>query len=199
MRRCVLYFVKYPEPGKVKTRLAATVGAERAAAIYRTLAERVLRRLPEAEEVVVMIDPPEQAGPIAEWLGKVRPHLRYLTQASGDLGVRLAHAFDTAFASGFDAVAAIGTDCVELGPEHFTEAWAALATHDAALGPAVDGGYYLLALRAPHPELFHGIAWSTDIVRSQTLDRAARVGLRVHLLPMLHDVDTEADWKRVEG
>jgi rSAM/selenodomain-associated transferase 1 len=200
MRRCVLLFVKHPTPGKVKTRLAATCGAQRAASIYRALAERVLRRVPESEEVLVMCDPPEQVAEIESWLAGLEcgHRMRFLAQARGDLGARLAQAFALAFAAGFEQVAAIGSDCVELGPEHLAEAWAALATQDAALGPAVDGGYYLLGLRAPQPELFRDIAWSTDAVCRETLARAAATGLRVHLLPTLRDVDTEEDWKRVE-
>lgn len=198
MRRAVLFYVKLPEPGKVKTRLAATLGAQRAAEIYRQLAETVLRRIPVEEEVIVMFDPPERGAEIAAWLrgpGAGRT-LRFVPQAAGDLGARLERAFAAAFAEGCEAVAAIGSDCVELAPAHFAEAWQALATHDAALGPTEDGGYYLLALRAPCPALFADIAWSTPAVCAQTLDRAAEAGLRVHLLPKLHDVDTEADWRR---
>lgn len=200
MHPCVLFFVKHPAPGKVKTRLAASVGPERAAAIYRTLAETVLRRLPADATVLVMSDPPERLAEIEAWLHGVSPgrKLRFLPQAAGDLGVRLERAFAAAFAEGFTMAAAVGSDCVEITPVHFSEAWAALATHDVVVGPAVDGGYYLLALRAPQPVLFRDIAWSTDAVCRQTLQRAAAAGLRVHILPALHDVDTEADLLRVE-
>ena len=199
MRRGILLFVKHPEPGKVKTRLAATLGPVRAAEIYRTLAEEVLRRVPADTEVLVLFDPPGKAAEIAAWLR--RPASALVPQVSGDLGVRLEAAFAEGFARGCDAVAAIGSDCVELTPAHFAEAWCALETHDAALGPTVDGGYYLLALRTPHPELFRDIAWSTDAVCRQTLERAEAAGLRVHLLPILSDVDTEEDLRklRVEG
>ena len=199
MRRCILFFVKFPEPGKVKTRLAATLGAERAAEISRELAETVLKRIPAGEEVFVIFDPPEKRAEIAAWLhaaGEERT-LRCIPQAAGDLGVRLERAFAAAFAEGCEAVAAIGSDCVELAPDHFAETWQALETHDVALGPTEDGGYYLLALRAPSPALFAGIAWSTEAVFQQTLDRAAEAGLRAHLLPKLRDVDTEEDWRRV--
>ncbi len=199
MRRCVLFFAKYPEPGKVKTRLAATLGPERAAEIYRQLAETVLRQIPPGEDVIVLFDPPEKGAEIAAWLhapGKGRT-LRFVPQATGDLGVRLERAFAAAFSEGYEAVAAIGSDCVALGAAHFTEAWQALASHDTALGPTVDGGYYLIALRAPNPALFADIAWSTAAVFAQTLARAAEAGLRVHLLPMLRDVDKEEDWRRV--
>ena len=199
MRRAVLLFVKHPQPGKVKTRLAATLGPERAAAIYRTLGEAVLGGLPMEDKVWVMFDPPERQAEIAEWMRGASGgrELRFVAQAPGDLGTRLIHAFGTAFAEGCEVAAAIGSDCVELSPAHFAEAWQALASHDVVLGPAVDGGYYLLALRAPHPELFRDIAWSTDAVCRETLARAAAAGLRVHLLPTLRDVDTEEDWRKL--
>jgi uncharacterized protein len=199
-RHCVLLFVKFPEPGKVKTRLAATLGPERAATLYRGMAEEVLRRVPPEDEVLVLYDPPERAAEIEAWLRGLSTGRKmvFLAQAAGDLGVRLEVAFTAAFAAGFEAVAAIGSDCVELTAAHFVEAWQALETHDVALGPTIDGGYYLIALRAPRPEIFTGIAWSTDAVFRQTLDRAAAAGLSVHILPTLRDVDTEEDWKRVE-
>lgn len=198
-RRAVLLFVKDPAPGRVKTRLAATVGPERAAEIYRQLAETVFRRLPDDCAVLVAGDPPARLPEIAAWLrGLGRPgEPAFFPQAPGDLGARLVAAFAEAFARGFDAVAAIGSDCVELGPEHFAEAWAALATQEVAIGPAADGGYYLLALRAPQPTLFRDIAWSTDAVCRQTLDRAAMAGLSVHRLPTLRDVDTEEDLRKL--
>ena len=134
---------------------------------------------------------------IEAWLRGIASarELRFVAQVAGDLEARLVAAFSAAFTDGFGMVAAIGSDCVELTAVHFAEAWQALETHDAALGPAVDGGYYLLALRAPHPELFRDIAWSTAAVCRQTLDRAEAAGLRVHLLPTLRDVDTAEDWQ----
>lgn len=200
-RRCILFFVKHPTPGRVKTRIAATAGGERAAEIYRTLAETVLRRLPRGDEIVVMGDPPEQLAAIMAWLGGVSGgrKLRGCPQAEGDLGVRLERAFASAFAEGCEAVAAIGSDCLEIAPALFAAVWDSLVTHDVALGPTLDGGYYLIALRQPHAALFRDIPWSTDAVYRETLARAAAAGLRVHVLPPLRDVDTEEDWRRVES
>ncbi len=182
----------------MKTRLAATLGAERAAAIYRRLVAAVLAELPREDELIVVFDPAERRAQVADWL---RPSLAgrsalFTPQAEGDLGARLERAFEEAFALGFGKVAVIGSDCIEMTPATFSATWAALDAHDAVLGPSTDGGYYLLALRRPCAALFHGIAWSTDAVRSQTLAQAGAAGLGVHELAALPDIDTEADWRR---
>jgi rSAM/selenodomain-associated transferase 1 len=201
MRRAILLFLKYPEPGRVKTRIATTVGAPAAAAIYRELVAEVCRQLPsDGETLVILFDPPERKMDVEVWLSDLLPYIRcqYSPQSSGDLGARLENAFAEAFAAGFEQIAVIGSDCVELTPETFAETWRALAQDDVALGPTTDGGYYLLALSAPAPALFQEIAWSTDAVFTQTLARAGETGLRVSLLRELRDVDTEDDWRRAE-
>ena len=198
MRRAILLFVKYPEPGKVKTRLAATLGAEMAADIYRRLVAAVVAGLPDGDDLIVVFDPPERRAQVEEWLQSLLAERRadFTAQAAGDLGVRLERAFADAFDQGFGKVAVIGSDCIELSPAVFSETWQALETRDAVLGPSTDGGYYLLALRRPCAALFHCIAWSTDAVRAQTRAQAQAAGLAVHELAALPDIDTEADWRR---
>ena len=201
MRRAILLFVKHPEPGKVKTRLAATLGAEMAADIYRRLVAAVIAALPDGDDLIVVFDPPEKRAEVAEWLGSLLAgrHADFAPQAARGLGGRLEQAFAEAFARGFEKVAVIGSDCIELNPAVFSETWEALETHGAVLGPSIDGGYYLLALRQPCAALFRGIAWSTDAVRAQTLAHARAAGLAVHELAALPDIDTETDWRRAEG
>ncbi|GAC1380996.1 MAG: hypothetical protein NVSMB30_28790 [Hymenobacter sp.] len=114
-------------------------------------------------------------------------------QAPGDLGERMAAAFAAAFEAGARRVAIIGTDCPGLRAAHLTQAFAQLADHDVVLGPATDGGYYLLGLRQPCPELFQNKAWSTASVLPDTVAEAERLGYRVALLPELRDVDTAVD------
>lgn len=186
----------------MKTRLAATVGAEAAAAIYRRLVAEVCRTLPRDAAWRVMFDPPERQREVETWLRAMGggAELEFQAQARGDLGARLERAFAEAFAGGCELAAAIGSDCIELSPELFAEAWRALEEGaDAVLGPSADGGYYLIALRAPHPELFSPIAWSTDAVLSETLALAEKSGLRVHLLGVRHDIDTADDWLRASA
>lgn len=195
----LLVFVKAPRPGAVKTRLAAAVGGEAAAAVYRALAEQVVRATEPcgAYERVFLFDPPGGGPELEAWLGPVplRP------QASGDLGERMAAAFAQAFAEGARRAAVIGTDAADLSRAIVEEALQGLAEHDLVVGPARDGGYYLLALDRPRPELFADVAWSTPAVLETTLARAAALGLRVRQLPPLTDVDTlddlRRDWDRV--
>lgn len=184
----------------MKTRLAATLGAERAARIYRQLVAAVLAALPREDDLTVVFDPAERRAHVEDWL---RPSLagrtaHFTPQAAGDLGARLERAFEEAFALGFGKVAVIGSDCVEMTPATFSTTWAALDARDAVLGPSTDGGYYLLALRRPCAALFQDIAWSTDAVRAQTVAQAGAAGLEVHELDALPDIDTEADWRRAE-
>lgn len=199
----LLVFVKAPRPGEVKTRLGVVIGASAAARLYRALAERVLARTrPEngAYERVLVFAPPDAEDDVRSWL----PGETCERQADGDLGVRMASAFDRAFAEGASRVILIGTDAPDLSREHVQAALAALAAlahQDLVLGPSTDGGYYLVGLRGPCPRLFEDVRWSTPSVLGETLTRARELGLRVHLLAPLSDIDTLADlrqeWVRI--
>lgn len=198
----LVVFVKHPRPGAVKTRLAAAIGAEEAADLYRALVEHVLEATtprPGDYERLVFFDPPGALEEMRAWL----PGVRLLPQGGGDLGERMADAFARAFARGARRVAIVGTDVPGVARETVSEALSALDAADVALGPAEDGGYCLLALREPRPELFSGIAWSTATVAAETRSRAAASGLTVRELPALRDLDTLEDlrglWPRLEG
>lgn len=196
--KAILLFVKYPVPGRVKTRLAATIGAERAAEIYRELVERICRSLPSRTDLIVMFDPPERRQETITWLAPFGANTRFVPQCGTDLGARLEHAFAHAFALQLKKVAVIGSDCPEITTAILDEAWKALDDHDCAIGPTEDGGYYLLALRQECPALFAGITWSSDRVFAQTVAQANVLGRSVHVLPILQDIDTEDDWRRLE-
>jgi rSAM/selenodomain-associated transferase 1 len=196
----LVVFVKRPAPGAVKTRLAATIGQEAAARLHQALAEHVLEATtPRAGEYerLVFFDPPEALADMRAWL----PGVRLLPQSSGDLGDRMADAFARAFARGARRVAIVGTDTPDVSRETVLEALAALEASDVVIGPAEDGGYYLLALGTPRRELLSGIAWSTPSVCAETRARAVAAGLSVRLLRSLRDVDTfddlRAAWARV--
>ena len=200
MNRAVLVFVKWPEPGRVKTRLAAKLGDTAAADVYRKLVARVFARLPRNAELLVFFEPVTRRDDIEQWLRELdrTRTSHFAAQSSGDLGVRLTRAFEHAFSFGHEHVAAVGTDCIDLDAALFEKTWEALKQHEVVLGPAEDGGYYLVALRALQPTLFRGMDWSTDHVLAQTLARAAAADLRVFLLPRRYDVDTYEDWRRAE-
>jgi len=201
----LLVFLKEPRPGAVKRRLAAGLGAELAAAVYRALAEHVLRRTaPRGDEYeqVVCFAPAAAEAAIAEWLG-ARGGSRRRPQAEGDLGARMAAAFAEAFAAGARRAVLIGTDLPSLDREDVTVALEGLDAHDLVLAPAADGGYGLVALAAPAPGLFKDVPWSTPRVLEVTLQRAAALGLEVRVLRTIGDVDTTedvaADWARLRA
>jgi len=189
----LIVFLKAPRPGAVKTRLAATLGAVDACAAYRHLVETLLGQL-EALENVELCFAPDDAG--AEITGWAKPAWRLTAQGSGDLGCRLDHAFRRAFDEGDRRVVIIGSDCPEVAASDIQAAWTALATRDVVLGPATDGGYWLIGLRAPQPKLFADVPWSTEAVLLVTLARCQAAGLTTHLLREMTDVDTKADWRR---
>lgn len=201
-QRTLAVFVKQPRPGAVKTRLIPALGEEAAASLYRALAGHVLEvtSLERQEyERLVFYDPPDATQLIRGWL----PAGRLRRQAPGDLGRRMADAFARCFARGADRVALVGSDVPGLVRRDVLDAFAALDTCDVALGPALDGGYYLLALRSPQPALFEAITWSTAGVLEATLERARSSGLSCARLRPLRDVDTiddvRAEWPVIEA
>jgi uncharacterized protein len=188
----VLVFVRAPRRGEVKTRLAAGIGADAALAVYRRLAERAVAaaRGVEGAEVRIHHTPAEAADEVRAWLGEGP---RYLPQREGDLGERMEAAFAEAFAAGARRVVIVGSDLPALSPALLRRAFAALDASGAVLGPARDGGYYLLGLARPLPSLFEGIAWSTPAVLPATLERLRAAGVAPVLLEELADVDEPSD------
>jgi rSAM/selenodomain-associated transferase 1 len=186
-------FAKPPVEGQVKTRLTPSIPPGIAADLQLCM---VLDAIQTAQAA--------RAGPVAlYWAsdsgkGGFADHLEEMEirhQRGADLGERLASAFDELLADA-DRAVVIGSDCPDLSPALVREALAALAEADLVLGPARDGGYYLIGLRRPSPGLFQGIAWSTSRVLAETLARAERLGLRTRCLEMLDDLDTPDDLVR---
>ena len=188
----MVIFAKAPVPGRVKTRLAADLGATRATEIYRELGRRTVEALRSGPWVTtVHVDPPDadSIADVTTWLG---PDVRYEGQSSGDLGERMRSAIDDEL-GGADAVCVVGTDLPELEASTLRRAFDALDTHDVVIGPATDGGYYLIGMSRARPELFEGIPWSTARVLELTLQRAEAAGLSVSVLEPRTDVDTVDD------
>lgn len=199
--RTLVVFVKYPRPGAVKTRLATALGPAAAAALYRVLVEGVLElTTPQDREYerLVFYAPPDAGEAMRAWL----PAGRLRRQSAGDLGERMADAFARAFARGARRVAIVGSDVSGLVRGDVEAAFAALDGADLVLGPAYDGGYYLVALSQERPELFRGVHWSTTNVLLQTIERAAATGLSVAQLRPVRDVDTlddlRAEWATLQ-
>lgn len=194
-RRILLIFAKAPVPGRVKTRLAEELGEHGAAEYYRVLGGGVLDRLRGGDyRAVIYHDPPDAASAMHAWLG-AEDGIEFLPQPGGGLGERLDGAFAWGFGRG-ELVCVVGTDIPELGRAEVEGAFARLEDPegpDAVFGPALDGGYYLLALRRPAPSLFGLRAWSTGSVLEESLSRAEELGLRVDLLRPLADIDRPED------
>jgi rSAM/selenodomain-associated transferase 1 len=154
--------------------------------------DRVLQGVSSIPNVELRFTPDDAAAEIQPWL---RSGWTLAPQGDGDLGARLERAFGDAFAGGLERVVIIGSDCPEANAQDVRQAWAELQEHDTVIGPAADGGYWLIGLRAPQPPLFHNIEWSSAQVLARTLQRAKQLGLRVQLLRILTDVDTAGDWE----
>ena len=188
-----MVFVKAPRVGQVKTRLARAIGPEAACAAYERMAETLLANVSGLRNVVLRFTPDDAEKEITRWM---QPSWVLQSQGAGDLGDRMNAAFQDAFSQGAKRVVLIGSDCPVVTPNDINEAWDALGSFDVVLGPAVDGGYWLIGLRAVQQHLFEGIKWSSPEVFEATLRRTKELGLKVQLLRTLADVDTEQDWKR---
>jgi len=193
VRQKLIIFVKAPRPGFVKTRLAKVIGADSASIAYNKLVTTLVNRLSALEDVELRFSTSDAAVEIAPWLC---PAWTTAPQGGGDLGERLRRAFDHAFAAACQRVTIIGSDCPDITERAILDSWSLLAGHDAVLGPANDGGYWLIALKAPAPELFTKIDWSTPEVLKQTLANLTRTERSCHLLRELRDIDTAHDWNR---
>lgn len=194
-RRILLVFAKAPMEGRVKTRLAREIGPERATRLYREVGRRIVDQLRDGPyRTVVCYAPPDAGREVRSWLGA--EGLDFRPQEGAGLGERMAESFRWAFGRARE-VCIVGTDAPGVGRHVVTEAFAALADGDLVLGPASDGGYYLMALSEPRPDLFRDIVWSTSGVLEATLERADHLGLRVHLLGERTDLDTSEDLERL--
>lgn len=185
----LIIFVKHPVAGEVKTRLARDIGAERAVALYRELLNHTAQVVAAttADKVVFY----GNAMPAEDlWQAAGYPRLQ---QEGEELGARMAHAFEWAFAAGYRRVLLIGSDCPALAPAHLERAFALLQTHALVFGPATDGGYYLTGMKRLHGQLFSPRAWSHAKVLEEALRDAVASGLSVALLPELRDVDQIED------
>ncbi len=197
----LIIFTRYPEAGKAKTRLIPALGAEGAAALHQQMTDHTLVQVQALQFQHPLCVEVRFAGGdrdlMQRWLGT---DLMYTVQGEGDLGDRMARSFQSAFNSGVDRALIIGTDCPDLDAPLLERAFRELQHHDLVLGPASDGGYYLIGMRRLIPQLFVNIEWSTASVLERTLAIAEELHLSFGLLPVLSDVDYPADleiWERI--
>lgn len=198
-REVVLVFARAPVAGLVKTRLAPELDADRIAELYKCFVEDVVQKLrQEGLPVRLCCHPPESGEMVRQWLGR---GIEYQSQYGSDLGEKMSVAFASAFSSGADRAILIGTDIPDLPGTIFTKGLSALSDHDAVIGPAVDGGYYLIGFRsnAFQPSIFKNIPWSTASVYNLTLTRLHACRASVYQLPQWRDIDSYEDLKALSS
>lgn len=192
-------FTRYPKPGQTKTRLIGALGKDGAAALQKELTEKTVQEIDQlvqtsTYEPVIYFEGGGLAA-MQSWLGRDR---QYKPQGTGGLGEKLKRAFGDAFNAGAQRVVTIGCDCPGLSKEHINRAFDALYFNELVLGPATDGGYYLIGIKRPLDELFENIPWGTDRVFETTVSLAQQLGLSTEILEELHDVDRPEDLKHLD-
>ena len=183
----LVLFARYPSAGACKTRLIPVLGPEGAAALHRHLTERTVAIMRGSVCPVTIAFTGADKGEFESWLGS---DILLVEQVEGDLTAKLLACLDPA------PVIFFGADTPDLQRHHVASAVAALQTHDVVVGPAEDGGYYLIGMRESRPELFIDMPWSTQQVLPETLARLKHLGIEPHLLETLSDCDRPEDLAR---
>jgi rSAM/selenodomain-associated transferase 1 len=185
----IIVFIKNPKAGKVKTRLAEMIGDQKALKVYQHLLDHTLRvsSLVDADKLVCYSDfiPASDA-----WK---KAGFEQAVQSGNDLGERMTNAFRSSFIKGYEKIILIGSDCFEIDPEHIEEAFQKLDQAELVIGPAKDGGYYLIGMQNPHPEIFQNITWSQPDVLQNTIEKMEQFNLSFALTPELADIDDFSD------
>ncbi len=195
--RCILFFMKYPEKGKVKTRLSKEIGEVITVELYKNFVLDLLLMLEKIGiHLWVCFYPNNSQERLIRWLGK---QYCYMPQKGEDLGQRMKNSFIQAFDKGYRRAIVIGSDSPDLPVAFINEAFLYLKTNDVVIGPALDGGYYLIGFRYDTflAEVFEGINWSTDTVFGETMNILEKAGRKIHILPKWSDIDTLADLKNL--
>ncbi|WP_317619325.1 TIGR04283 family arsenosugar biosynthesis glycosyltransferase [Laspinema sp. D2d] len=199
----LIIFTRLPYPGMTKTRLIPALGPTGAALLHRQLGEHTLATVREGLQQKILkpiaVEVQFTGGTLEQMQGWLGEEWEYRPQSEGDLGDRLKLAAQEAFAAGCSRVVIIGTDCPDLDAGILLQAFESLNSHDLVLGPAMDGGYYLIGLSRFVPELFDGIAWGTGEVLAQTLAVASSKSLTVAQLPKFRDIDRPEDLAGLES
>ena len=200
MSQHLIVYAKRPLPGYAKTRLGASIGAEQAAGVYARLLYRYLLDLNSTDWAGTTLELSVAAPADVDFFRAAFPRFCVRPQGDGDLGQRMAASFAQAFAGGANKVVLTGSDIPDLNSALVRAAFAALDETLVVLGPAADGGYYLIGQYAPGAALFDRMVWSNSQVLAQTIARAEKEGRRVKLLTELADIDTVDEfehWKNL--
>ncbi|MBU1043952.1 MAG: TIGR04282 family arsenosugar biosynthesis glycosyltransferase [Candidatus Omnitrophica bacterium] len=191
MKNALIIFAKYPEPGKVKTRLAKTIGNVNASKLYELFVPLIIKRTKSDNyQTIVFFDPGEKHEQVKKWLNG---EVNLFAQSSGALGERLKTAFAQIFSLGSEKVVVIGSDSPLLDQAMIDQAFFALDKSDCVIGPSSDGGYYLLGIKKPAPELFDLNVWSTNLVFVKTKQKAMKLNYKLSILDEHFDIDEKED------
>lgn len=184
---------RYPEAGKVKTRLALDIGGDSAARVYKIIAERVFSNtFPDGDSDfgrMIFYSPPQDKGRFESWV----PFMELLPQRGKDIGEIMGNALQDLFDRGASKAIITGVDIPDLNRTIINDAFLQLEHSDVVIGPAEDGGYYLIGMKAEHPNIFQGISWSTGNVFVETVRAVERMGLSYSAVRTLSDVDRIED------
>lgn len=189
MSKSILIFIRNPELGKVKTRLAKSIGNQKALFVYERLLEQTRETVLKVNATRLLFYS-DYISNSDRW--NKNDFIKYL-QVSGNLGHRMQEAFEKAFQKGSHKVIIIGSDCYDLLEETINSAFNMLESSDAVIGPANDGGYYLLGMNSYTPEVFRDINWSTSSVFNETVSKFKWLNKTISILPELIDIDEMSD------
>jgi len=192
MNRALGVMLKNPIKGLVKTRLAATMGSEKALSVYLTLLQKLAQTVRNTQDVQTYFFHSPEVLDNEDW---VPSGVQHKLQTEGDLGDRMRAAMEVILTTHSNALL-IGADCPAINSALLHKAFQSLSYADLCLGPTEDGGYYLIGMKKLHQGMFKDIEWSTERVWDQSIDAAARQHLSYALLPELFDIDYEQDWNR---
>jgi hypothetical protein len=192
--QCLIVFVRFPEKGRVKTRLAKDIGEENARILYTYFVRDLLKTIDTGKlSITICFSPPGAGKAMQRWLGT---GYQYILQRGENLGERMKNAFEDVFSSGFAKAILIGTDIPDISALIIKDAFC-IDGQDAVVGPSYDGGYYLIGFRKDTflPAIFDGIAWGTERVFEKTMEIFTRNRYAVRILSVCQDVDRLADLK----
>ena len=194
MKKHLIIYAKRPLPGYAKTRVGSAIGMEASAGVYARMLYSFLfdisRNLGSLCHIELSVASPEDVA----FFQLAFPELKVRSQIKGDLGERMANSFQQAFDDGAECAVLTGSDIPGLNSSIIAQAFTLLVKHQVVIGPATDGGYYLIGMQTPGAHLFNGIAWSTNTVLAQTVDFIKKQGMTLDYLPTLSDMDNETEF-----
>ncbi len=193
---CIIFFIKNPEKGKIKTRLAKDLNEEFVLDLYKCFVNDILSTLNNSKyDFKIFYYPPESLNKIKEWLGV---HYSFVQQKGKDLGIKMKNAFIDVFKSNYNKVIIIGSDMPNISNKIFINSFNNLDSNDAVIGPSFDGGYYLLGFNKETflYKIFYNIKWSSSLVFNSTIDIFKKNNYKVSILNLMNDIDTISDLKK---